>query len=596
MITEFIKYIEEKILWVYSYKKNRDQFLSSLADSFDNPNSLCKLYVWPRLQEKNPADEIHSFVDTSKPALEALKPFFDEENTHKDGRNHLIVLGDAGMGKSSFLLMLKLKSMRFFCNKKYKFELFKINSDVLDDISKIKDKLNTVLLLDALDEDVESWGNIKSRLSCLIESTLGFRKVIITCRTQFFPVEQKHLLMNSGIVKIQEYRVEALFLSLFREKDISLYLKKKFGFDKEKIIRSKAVIFKMKDLKARPLILSHIDDILNGSDDYTDMFSIYSGMITAWLERESRKNKHLNSEVLRESCILIAKYMSSKKSRKINIDKLNKLTDIGAVSINLDKVDIGGRSLLNKNSDGDFRFSHFSIQEFLVAESIVLGYMDLNSFSEINITDLMKQFILQGSGSKNILADELPGKCSSAYVKLESFSNSEYERVFTSESNLPNIIMYSVVDRGLKRFLCMEKTMYYECVISKTMVRADLLEVDFIKCNMRGCSFEYSRITNSRFHTCSLNDLVMEGSVFEGVVFMKTDFSNSTLKDSQFESCSFIECLFMGTDLEGVKFNNCTIDNPEVINHAKCLERAVMDEGFLKGFSLSALKKNSSSI
>ncbi|MGD2093078.1 MAG: formylglycine-generating enzyme family protein, partial [Candidatus Aminicenantes bacterium] len=33
-------------------------------------------------------------------------------------------------------------------------------------------------------------------------------------------------------------------------------------------------------------------------------------------------------------------------------------------------IDVKGRSLLNKNSDGDFRFSHYSIQEFLVAKYI----------------------------------------------------------------------------------------------------------------------------------------------------------------------------------------------------------------------------------
>lgn len=580
MIIKIIQYIEEKLLWIYTYKKNRDQFLSSLADNFDNPNILKKLYVWPKLQDKNPADEIHSYADTSKRSLDTLKPFFNNENTQKDGRNHLIILGDAGMGKSSFLLMLKLRSMSFLHIQRYRFELLKIGPNTLNEIDKIENKINTILLLDALDEDIESWSNVKSRLSELVQNTLSFRKVIITCRTQFFPVDERNLLLNSGVVSIYDYKIEALFLSLFKERDINEYLNKKFGFDKKKIIKSKSIISKMKDLKARPLILSHIDDLLDGADSYPDMFSIFNGMITAWLERESRKNQHLSSGSLREICILIAIHMSSQKTRTIKKKHLYKLVEFGILSTSLDKIDIGGRSLLNKNSDGDFRFSHFSIQELLIAEAVIIGYMDMKSLVEINITSLMKEFILQGGKTKAFNTAKLAGTNSSSFIQIENLSTPEYEKVFLKKPTLPLIILYSKIDRPIKEFLNIEKAMYYECSITKTMERSKLKEIDFVKCDLRFCSFEHSIISNTRFDTCSLTNIKMEGSLFKNSVFMNTEFGPSNFKDSHFEECSFIDCSFIETDFERAKFMSCTITNPEALRQAKGLDTSAMDEEF----------------
>lgn len=49
----------------------------------------------------------------------------------------------------------------------------------------------TILLLDALDEDVLAAEDLKSRLNSLVRATFRYKTVILTCRTQFFPSESE---------------------------------------------------------------------------------------------------------------------------------------------------------------------------------------------------------------------------------------------------------------------------------------------------------------------------------------------------------------------------------------------------------------------
>lgn len=254
-----------------------------------------------------------------------ISPFFQDVNDKKDGRNHLFILGDAGMGKSSLLLMLKIESMKSFSKTKFKFELNKIGPNTLSEIDSIENKVDTILLLDALDEDVNSWGNVRSRIREIVKATLEFKKVIITCRTQFFPVEDRNLLHSSGVINLFDYRITALFISLFKEKEIDEYLKKKFNKNKSKINIAKRAVGRMKELRARSLVLSHIDDLLATNTPYNDVYTVYEAMLSAWLNREYRKHQHITAEQLRLGCFSLATHMSVRHERSVSPDEIDHL-------------------------------------------------------------------------------------------------------------------------------------------------------------------------------------------------------------------------------------------------------------------------------
>ncbi len=96
------------------------------------------------------------------PLREKLNLFFKEEERQiADGRNTLFILSDAGMGKSSFLMMLKLNHVLKLWPTDTEFVLHKLGESSIDFIKGIQGRHRTVLLLDALDEDPAAWGRHK---------------------------------------------------------------------------------------------------------------------------------------------------------------------------------------------------------------------------------------------------------------------------------------------------------------------------------------------------------------------------------------------------------------------------------------------------
>ena len=55
----------------------------------------------------------------------------------------------------------------------------------------MKDKENTILLLDAFDEDLEAIKDHQKRLNQILSKVHKFREIVMTCRTQFFPSEKE---------------------------------------------------------------------------------------------------------------------------------------------------------------------------------------------------------------------------------------------------------------------------------------------------------------------------------------------------------------------------------------------------------------------
>ncbi|MCI5139050.1 MAG: formylglycine-generating enzyme family protein, partial [Candidatus Electrothrix sp. AR1] len=71
------------------------------------------------------------------------------------------------------------------------------------------------------------------------------------------------------------------------------------------------------------------------------------------------------------ACLRVAEEMERQDSRVISEDALQQLIREDENIGWLEKFELGGRSLLNRNSDRAFRFSHYTIQEFLLAWGVV---------------------------------------------------------------------------------------------------------------------------------------------------------------------------------------------------------------------------------
>ncbi|MCP4698714.1 MAG: SUMF1/EgtB/PvdO family nonheme iron enzyme [Gammaproteobacteria bacterium] len=395
----FISSASIKKLWkiLKSLRGERQEEIKQLADVFVDPVTLAKYYVEPFCQHHNPADHDEEGVRAmlQEPAFQLVDKFFQgDPPLRQDGRQQMFILSDAGMGKTSLLLMIKLMHLTAFWPQNFDCLLLKLGEDTLDKIRAVKNRAKTVLLLDALDEDKEAWGHIRKRLLELLKETGCFHRVIISCRTQFFPGGELDPLGSPGFVVVEGFRCPMLFLSLFDDKQVDTYLSKKFPSHwyhftpqfkqaAEQRQRARSILAKMGSLRLRPMLLAHIDDLLNAGEFLGDAYQIYAALLDIWLRREQRKliamhegaKKAPDNLVLLKICIRVAAFMQNRGKKTIEEAELNELMIADKNIAWLLEFDVGGRSLLNRNSQGVFRFSHYTIQEFLLAHGIAGGYL-----------------------------------------------------------------------------------------------------------------------------------------------------------------------------------------------------------------------------
>ena len=108
-------------------------------------------------------------------------------------------------------------------------------SDADELIKNIPDQEGTILFLDALDEDTKAITDHRQRIRELMDACYKFKRVILTCRTQFFPRDEE-IPIDTGIVRLGPrqagdkgtYEFWKLYLSPFDDSDVTLYIKKRY--------------------------------------------------------------------------------------------------------------------------------------------------------------------------------------------------------------------------------------------------------------------------------------------------------------------------------------------------------------------------------
>lgn len=144
-------------------------------------------YIEPDCSQTDPSNEsdLRHVADLRESIYSAVDRFADQPGQRK----YLMILADSGMGKSSFCL-------NYFAHRRKSktgdsVALISLAlPDAFGDIGLIRNPRDTILLLDALDADPEAIVRFGERLRELLSKTVRFKKVIITCRSQFYLDDQ----------------------------------------------------------------------------------------------------------------------------------------------------------------------------------------------------------------------------------------------------------------------------------------------------------------------------------------------------------------------------------------------------------------------
>ena len=298
-----------------------------------------------------------------------LNRFLETEFDSRKNNRFYFVLADCGMGKTTFLMNLfyytLLRKKRHPC--KY---INMVNPGVIDAVKKMKAEsgtktAQTILLLDALDENDAATRNYAEFMRELEEEAREFYCVVITSRTNFFEkATEEHLPGVKCGERVTQDKVVKFYITPFTDNDIQKYLKRRYPWNRKKQQQAWAMIENNKNLAARPMLLKFMDDLLNDEFTFDYDFQLYEKLFDLWISRECDKTGQ-DKKALFQECIEIAKaiYHQWKKTGETGIS----IEELEVLNIPIPDIKLKGHALLNRTSAGKFKFAHKSYWEFLLA-------------------------------------------------------------------------------------------------------------------------------------------------------------------------------------------------------------------------------------
>lgn len=326
---------------------------------------------------------------------------FKAENTN---RYLYLIFAGSGMGKTTFAVQLFISYVNKYSESTLPFPIYILNladAKAIDEINELSKKLGfdahqTVLILDALDENLNAAENFENFRESLENAIEPFKFVVITCRSQFFAddnsiPETSNIKKNTVDKNLLTYN--KIYICPFSPDDINLYIKRKYKSPQRK--KAKAIIDKCRHLMARPVLLAHIDDLLDSQKEFQNEADIYEALIDKWILREvnhiadSEKKNSQAEELNRFSRLFADKiYRNWRDFGEFKMSKTQLEDFCKSNHFDTSNYQFRQRSLINHDSAGFYKFSHKSFLEYFLAKELFQNPNAEISFEGMDMAEL----------------------------------------------------------------------------------------------------------------------------------------------------------------------------------------------------------------
>lgn len=382
---------------------------ANAAPSFaaDEIRAALSNYIPPDCGQADPSeeDDLRRVADVRENVMKTVDRFIERGGD----RRFMLLLADTGMGKTTFCLNYFKHA---WSRKRWNTAMISLGrTDALQNITKIKNQRNTILLLDALDEDALAIEDGPARISEIMARVADFRAVLITCRSQFFP-DDASVPSQTGVSILTprragdapSYKFYRLYLMPFSEMQIGKYITNTISlwhigrrFAAERLVRE------IPELSVRPMLLALIPDLIKTRSRVKELYDLYKFMVDQWLIRESR---WISQDTLLEASKILAVHMYKARLGSGERISAQDLREVLAPHFQQpsDFHFLTGRSLLNRDSSGRFKFAHRSIMEYLFVREVIDG--NATCFDVPWTTFIIQLFVSWGRSADGQLAVE----------------------------------------------------------------------------------------------------------------------------------------------------------------------------------------------
>jgi len=523
---------------------NFNQYLDYLTKNFES-DELSEYYIDLIAQndEKMPS-EIFDPIDA-----------YVTKWINNDTKNHLSILGEYGTGKTTFCrkfahdlavqysgdplnnripILINLRDYSKVMSVRQLITDLLINEYGFQGINfSLFEKMNEdglfLLIFDGFDEMAQKviFDVAYSNFSKIAELAKPKKsKVMLTCRTEFFRTheQEKEILLdidkreNFGIIYLREFDDEQI--KKFLQKRVPLLEKQRKEKGWEYYYHEIQEVFDLKDLAKRPVLLELIVKYLPQlvkRGERINASTLYDTTIHEEIKRRLKVGKTVIKRDDRLKLMkLLAAWMYNNDKLSLYYENIPELLDLKVhfdlktrTDIEYHLNDFLTCSFLNRDTEGNYRFSHKSFVDFLVAckfkDDIEKDYK--NDFIKKTITYEVMQFMKDFDVNKDKL-----------YEWIESTKNRSFSETRCLGGNAVSIL--NEFGENFSR----KKSDFSETVLDYGNFRGNNLR----GLNFRNSSLEYANLSNTNL--------------------VNTDFSFANLKGITLGEMEDISCVCWSPD------------------------------------------------
>lgn len=442
-----VKWVNKK----YSKKDNEAYIRSCLGHGYFKEHwKNADLFIPMYIQEGNPSEYSDKLGKPSSERKRLMEYFVESffQDKSDEGTDYCCLLGDSGSGKTSALVHLLINYVRKYHSEDRPYDIRIYSMSVGDkelwekiesDFPTSKDKGHCILLLDALDDNLDIQKKLKNQnykienyFQKLAKKSQDFARVVVSCRQQLFDScenepKDTRIRISNGEEPYQQWKI--FYLSPFDDSQINEFLHKKLKSDE--IREANMIIKKNKDIFSRPLILSNIKDFLENYDkqkkECLTLKEIYDAIVLSWIRREPYPKGEKESQLsnLMNMSMCLAAYMFKHNLNAINNKHIEEyISEYKNYGIKDDFHLFRTRSLLTR-IDNVYKFSHKSFFEYFLAYWFFLhpediGFMASGKDVLIVYNDICKARYLNKASD----VDEILG---TGNISLDNILNGMYK-------------------------------------------------------------------------------------------------------------------------------------------------------------------------
>ncbi len=400
---------------LWNAEKNHPGSISMLSDIFNDPIELVRCYIEPNCRYQ---DHTGNTGKSACSAFDAINLFMgDGIDPSIKGGNQLLVLGNSGLGKTSFLSLLRLSQILESRDRPARCELFRLGLDTLDKIAFIHNPSECVLLLDGLDEDREARSSPRQRLLDLLEASESFNRVVIACDNRYFFQQISDQSTGDEGGKVGDFDCPLMVMLDFDTDQVDMYLDSRYPAQwKQRLFRkgeredAAKQVANLGVLKHRPQSPSLVGFLFDNDGPIPDEYALMEIASVQWLVEESevaaeRDNPLLTIESLYDFAKILSTRMMGLGQYSVSEHRVLGWLPADKDPFQLQLMTFGPYSLLQRHEFGagerSYRFLHRSVQEFFAAQQV----LDTSSPEEIVVpgfaTNKMIDYIERGRSSND---------------------------------------------------------------------------------------------------------------------------------------------------------------------------------------------------